>query len=131
VVTAGSDYYAFDGGSSVNFNGFVGYSLTDAKVGLEGYYNPKSFDDVDGEDTRSGLSAFGTWDVAENHRLIARYDMSSRDNLGANTADDWAVIGLAFRLDPGIEIVPNVMYDMSDTNDDPTITGRLTISAKF
>lgn len=130
-MTVASDYYAFDGGSSLNINAFLGYTLEKARIGVEGFYNPISFDGMTDEDIRNGISVYGSYDLSDSRRIIARYDYSDRDNRGAESAEDWATIGFAFRLESGVEFIPNLIYQKSDLDDDPTITGRLTAWVSF
>ncbi|HAY37539.1 MAG TPA: hypothetical protein DCY57_11335 [Bacteroidetes bacterium] len=130
-VSVGGDYYAFDGGSSVTANAFVGYTQDEYQVGVEGYFNPKTMDATDGEDTKMGASVFGFYTVKEGQRLVVRYDMMNRDQVGAKSQNAWAIIGYAVSPATGVEIIPNLIYDKNDFEDDPMIKGRLTVSAKF
>jgi len=130
-VSLGGDYYQFDGGSSITGNAFVGYTQDDFQFGVEGYFNPKTMDAADDEDTKIGISVFGFYTVKEGQRFIARYDMRDRDNIGVESKNGWAIVGYGVSPTKGVEIIPNLIYDKNDFDDDPTIKGRLTISAKF
>ena len=130
-ATVGANYYQFDGGSSASANAFVGYSLDHTRFGIEAVMNPTTFDDVDGTDNHFGFSLFANHDLTDTHRLVLRYDREDRDNLGAETASDWAILGLAFLVDSDIQIIPNVIYEKNDADDDASILARLTVWANF
>jgi len=130
-LTLGGDYYQFDGGSSFSVNSFVGYTAADYKLGVESYLSPKSYDDEAEDDTRIGVSLFGQYQVSDTKRLIARYDFFTRDDMGAESDQNWAVLGLAFSPEDGIEIIPNVIYSKNDYDEDATINARVTITASF
>ena len=130
-LSIGGDYYQFEGGSSIVTNAFLGFTQEAFQIGLEGYINPKNLDVPDDQDTRIGVSVFGFYNVKENHRFVARFDMMDRDNLGAETTNNWAIFGYAVSPTKGVEIIPNLIYDKNDFDDNPTVTGRLTVSAKF
>ena len=130
-ATLGADHYSFEGGSSTSFNGFVGYTLKATRLGVEGVFNPKSFDAFDETDKQFGLSLFATTDLSESRRLIVRYDLQDRDNLGVKSASNWALAGLAFLVDDGVQIIPNVIYEKHDSDDKASILARLTLWANF
>ncbi|MDA1027951.1 MAG: hypothetical protein O3B41_02720 [Bacteroidetes bacterium] len=130
-LTLGGDYYHFDGGSSLAGNVFLGYSFESLKLGVEGFVNPKEIDASSDRDTRLGASLFGRYRVSETQQFIARFDLSGRDNLGAETQNSWLILGYSFMPEKGIEIVPNLLFDKDDFNDDATLTGRVTVIASF
>ena len=130
-LSLGGDYYQFQGGSSVSGNLFVGYSMSKLKLGVEGFVNPKTIDSADDKDTRIGASFFGFYQVKETQRLIARFDLLDRDNVGDTTQNNWLILGYSFMPEKGIEIIPNLIFDKDDANDDATLTGRLTVVASF
>lgn len=131
-ATLGADFYTFEGGSSTRINGFVGYTLENStKLGVEGVYNPRSFDSVDDTDKHFGLSLFATTDLSDSHRLIVRYDLQDRDNLGAESASSWAMAGIAFIVEDGVQFIPNVIYEKNDGDDTASILARLTLWANF
>ena len=130
-ATAGGDYYEFDGGSSVGANLFLGYTLDQARFGVEGFVNPKTMDAANDEDTRVGVSVYGSYEINEKHKIIGRFDTLDRDNLGATSTNNWFIAGVSFRPDKGIEIIPNFIFNKNDSDNDPTVTGRLTVIASF
>ena len=130
-ATAGADYYEFAGGSSLGANLFVGYTMDAARFGAEGFVNPKTIDSADDEDTRICVSLYGSYDINEKHRIICRFDTLDRDNLGVSSTNNWFIAGVSFRPDKGIEIIPNLIYNKDDSDNDPTLTGRLTVIASF
>lgn len=130
-LTLGGDYYQFKGGSSIVGNVFLGYTIDNLKLGVEGFVNPKEIDASSDQDTRIGASLFGTYRVSESQNFIARFDLSGRDNMGAETQNSWLILGYSFMPEKGIEIVPNLLFDKDDFNDDGTLAGRLTVIASF
>ncbi len=130
-ITLGGDYYDFDGGTSLGGNAFAGYSGDGFKLGVEGYLNPRSFDDADEDDTRIGISVFGQKQIDDTKRLVARFDFFDRDNMGVTSNQNWAILGVGFSPENGIEIIPNVIYTKNDFEDDATIIARLTVKASF
>jgi len=130
-VSAGSDYYTFDGGSTLNWSAFAGYSMERARIGAEGFYSARSFDDDDDEDTRFGFSLYANTDISGDYRLVLRYDRSERDNLGADSYSDWFVVGFAYLADKNVQIIPNVVYEKHDADDNAELMARLTLWAKF
>lgn len=131
VVTAGSDYYVFDEGSSFNVNAFFGYSLEKTRFGVEGFVNPMSYDDSDEESQHFGISIFGNHDITDHHRLILRFDRNERDNRGIESQANWAAAGLAFLMEDNLQIIPNVIYEKADSDDKAAIMARITLWATF
>ena len=131
VASLGGDYYAFEGGTSVAGNAFVGYKFDHAKLGVEGFIAPKHFDTPDDDDTLLGVSVFGSYDLSETSRLIGRFDSLDRNEFGDSTAKNWFIAGYSWMPNKGIEIIPNLIYNKLDTDNDPTMTGRLTVLASF
>jgi hypothetical protein len=115
VASLGGDYYAFDGGTSVAGNAFVGYK----------------FDTPNDDDTLLGVSVFGSYDLSETSRIIGRFDTLDRNEFGDSTAKNWFIAGYSWMPNSGIEIIPNLIFNKLDTDNDPTVTGRLTVLASF
>lgn len=131
TVSAGSDYYQFGGGSTLNWSAFAGYSLEKTRLGLEGFLSTRSLDDSDDNDTRFGVSAYATTDVSDAYRLVLRYDRSERDNMGADSYSDWFVVGFAYLADKNVQIIPNIVYEKHDADNNAELMARLTLWAKF
>lgn len=131
IFTLGGDMYAFEGGNSVSINAFSGYSKPEYSLGIEGFYNPKSFDGTDDTDNLLGASLFGRYNVSDKNRVIARFDLLDRDNAGTTSTNNWFILGFSFLPEKGIEIIPNLIWDKNKSDDDPTFTGRLTVLASF
>ncbi len=131
VFTLGGEMYAFETGNSVSLNGFAGYSFERAALGVEGFYNPKSFDGTNDTDNLVGASLFGRVNVTDTNRLIARYDLLDRDNAGTTSQNNWLILGYSFMPEKGIEIIPNLIWDKNKSDDDATLMGRLTVVASF
>ena len=89
------------------------------------------FDDDDDEDTRFGFSLYANTDISGDYRLVLRYDRSERDNLGADSYSDWFVVGFAYLADKNVQIIPNVVYEKHDADDNAELMARLTLWAKF
>jgi len=130
-VTGGPDYYAFDGGSVLTWSAFAGYTMDKTRLGIEGFLSTRSFDDEDDNDTRIGVSAYANTDISENYRLIVRYDRFDRDNMGAESYSDWFVVGFAYLAEKNVEIIPNIVYEKQDADDNAELMARLTLWAKF
>jgi len=131
TFSAGSDYYQFEDGSALGFSAFAGYSMERTRLGVEGFHSTKSFDALDGEDQRYGVSVYANTDLNESYRLVLRYDRTERDNLGAESSANWFVAGFAYLADDKVQIIPNVVYDKDSGDDNPSILARLTLWAKF
>jgi len=129
--TLGGDMYSFEGGNSLGLNGFVGYTMSNLVLGLEGYYNPKTFEGSDNTDNKIGVSLFGRYNVDEKHRVIARCDLMEHDNAGVTTQNGWFILGFSSMPEKGIEIIPNIIWDKNDADSHATLTGRLTVIASF
>jgi len=130
-VSAGSDYYTFDGGSALNWSAFAGHSMDKIRFGVEGFVSNRSLDNADDKDTRFGVSAYANTDLSDAYRLVLRYDRSERDNMGADSHSDWFVVGLAYLADKNIQIIPNLIYEKQDADDNAELIARLTLWAKF
>ena len=130
-ATLGADYYQLEGGSSTSMNAFIGYTLEKARLGIEGVYNPKSFDATEDTDNQFGLSLFANADLTDKQRIVARYDLQDRDNLGTQTSSNWALLGVAFLVDKNVQIIPNVIYEKKDVDNDASVLARLTVWANF
>jgi len=131
IFTLGGDMYAFKGGNSVSVNAFAGYSFDKGAFGVEGFYNPKSFDGTNNTDDLVGASLFGRLNVNDKNRLIARYDLLDRDNAGATSQNNWLILGYSFMPEKGIEVIPNLIWDKNKSDDDAMLMGRLTVLASF
>lgn len=130
-LTAGSDYYGFEGGSTLGLNSFVGYTMEKVRLGAEGFISNRSFDEESGTDERMGLSLFANADVGEKKVAVLRFDRVNRDNLGVELHENWATAGLAFVLDDRLQVIPNVIYVTTDADDQASILARLTVWATF
>ena len=130
-VSGGSDYYTFDGGSTLNWSAFAGYTMEKTRVGVEGYLSTRTMDETDDDDMRFGVSGYATTDLSDDYRLILRYDRNDRDNMGAESYSDWFVVGFAYLADKNVQIIPNVIYEKHDADDNAELMARLTLWAKF
>ncbi len=126
-ITLGSDFASFEDGSVINFNAFGGYDSGMLRFGLEGYLNPRSFDDSHDDIIRSGASLFIVARVAERISGILRVDRLVEDYLGIKTVETMLLAGFGFHTGPGVQIIPNIVVIDDSEDDDPTITGRLTL----
>lgn len=125
--TLGSDYASFEDGSAVNFNTFGGYDSGSLRFGLEAYLNPRSFDDSDDRLVRSGASLFMVAQVSERISGILRIDRLQDDFLGTKETETMVLAGFAYHAGPGVQIIPNIVIIDDSEDDDPTITGRVTL----
>jgi len=39
--------------------------------------------------------------------------------------------GIGFKIEPGVEIIPNAIVSKESEQDDPTVTGRVTLYVKI
>ncbi len=125
--TLGSDYASFEDGSAVNFNAFGGYDSGSLRFGLEAYLNPRSFDDSDHDLIRSGASLFIVARVSERISGILRIDRLEEDFSGIRVTESMLLAGFSFHSGPGVQIIPNIVIIDDSEDDDPTITGRVTL----
>ncbi|MDA0378359.1 MAG: hypothetical protein O3C45_03585 [Bacteroidetes bacterium] len=130
-LTAGSDYYRFDGGSTLAWNAYAGFDLEHARFGVEGFLSRRSFEAADLADTYRGVSLFANADISDKHRGVLRFDRVNRDDRGVKGHENWAIGGIAFVLDDRLQVVPNMVYVKRDLDEEASIMARLTVWATF
>ncbi len=129
--TVGGDYAAMDDGSAFTLHGFAGYQGEGFRVGAEGFFHPRSFDNLEDNDTKIGGTLFVIAEVSEKNTAIFRIDRVEWDLLGVTTSEIWALAGYTFHLEKNIHLTPNIIYSKYRDQDDPFINGRMTLYYKF
>ncbi|MFT5144235.1 MAG: hypothetical protein ACI80V_000190 [Rhodothermales bacterium] len=131
-MTIGADYASLPGGSSMNTNAFIGYSLDKVRFGVEGYYNPVKPEDNTSDMDRLGVSVFGAATVSDAVELVARYDNTSVEDATGETTDGWfGLLGLAWQARDNVRFIPNVILDNKLGADEARVTGRVTLHVDF
>ena len=129
--TLGGDFASFEDGSAVNVNAFAGYSSHELRVGVEGYISPRSFDDRSDELVNTGISIFVVAQLLRPLSAIIRIDRLAQDFLGVRTTNTMILAGVTFKVERGVEIVPNILVFKESEQDDPSVTGRVTLYVKI
>lgn len=129
--TVGGDFASYEDGSAINVNAFAGYSSFEFRVGVEGYYNPRSFDDISDDLLKTGISIFVVAQPSRLSSAIIRIDRLAQDFLGVRTTKTMILAGIGFTIEPGVEIIPNAIVSKESEQDDPTVTGRVTLYIKI
>jgi len=133
TLTAGADYatYFDDRKNHVNINSFAGFKGEGFRVGAEGFYKITDIEGVENGIDLYGITLFGAVQLQEAWEAIVRVDQVERDNLGVTSSNTFFLTGVAFSPHEDIQIIPNVLVDKESANDDPLITGRLTVNVNF
>ncbi len=129
--TVGGDYASKVDGSSFTVHGFAGYSGDGFRLGAEGLFNPRSFDEIDENDTRIAGTFFVVVEISEKNTAVFRIDRVERDLLGVTASETWAVAGYTFLLEKNIQLTPNIIYAKDSDADTPFVNGRVTLYYKF
>lgn len=110
---------------------FAGMVTERSRIGVEGFFNHTEQDRA-GTSPQDGfgVSVFGVVNPTSRTSLIARYDFSDDDASQAETDEHLILAALAYRPVPALEILPNVLASIPDGSD-PTILGRITVTATF
>lgn len=139
AFTLGGDYAGGEEGDGFNVNAFGGYSGDQFRIGIEGFYNQISYDEVaakqgevlgEDSDDRLGVSLFGAARLAEEWEVVARFDQFERDNLGTETSQNYFLAGVAYQPHEQVRFIPNVVV-VKDSDEDAFVTGRLTVHVDF
>jgi hypothetical protein len=124
-----ADYNMLPGDQNeMTVKGFAGLQKEKLSAGLEAFVriHQKA---VGGEDeTITGISAFGSLELAEKLKGFGRVDMLSYDVAAAT--DLLLIAGLDHMPAKNVHLMPNIYIEMPD-GPDPTIQGRLTVYYKF
>lgn len=101
------------GKAQTSFNAFLGYVGAKASVGAE-YNYQKNSGLTSGKDL-TGISVYGTAEVAPKTNVFARFDnLSSKDDVNASAATlgkndgNLLIAGLEYTLTKGIRVSPNI-----------------------
>jgi hypothetical protein len=97
-----------------------------------------------------GFSVFGSFNIIPELAVVARYDNfnPSTDDKGkdpvavtagvanGNLSRDYVIIGLSWKVDKNVSIIPNILYETYETPKggkaiDASITARLTLYYVF
>jgi len=114
-----------------NANAFASYDAGKVRVGAEGYYRQTSFDGLERSDFAGGVSVWVIARVASKAELIARVDRVDREIDQKEIGETFVLVGLAFLPHKQVRFIPNVWISKFDSNDNPTVLGRVTIHADF
>lgn len=131
VVTVGGDYAAMDDGSIVTANAFAGYTMDRIRFGAEVFVSPVNQDTPLEDMDRYGISIFAAAQASPSVELLLRYDHFATSVAGVDESGDFALVGAAFAARKGLRIIPNLVVNRSLSADDPMLTGRITVEAKF
>ncbi|GMQ80944.1 MAG: hypothetical protein BMS9Abin05_0373 [Rhodothermia bacterium] len=129
--TLGGDFASFEDGSAINVNAFAAYSSLEFRVGVEGYFSPRSFDASSDELVKTGISVFVVAQPSKASSAIIRIDRLAQDFLGVRTTETMILAGVSFKVERGVEIIPNVLISKESEQNDPSVTGRMTLYVKI
>lgn len=131
TATLGADYAALENGHSTTVNVFSGTSTGRGGFGVEVFANIRTLDNVEDDITWFGGSAFILVPAGERSRLIGRVDLTSVGTSGSRAEEALVLVGFSFSPESGVEIIPNIMVTDEPGNAPATVTGRLTLFARF
>ncbi len=142
-VTVGADYASYDDerDNSLNLNAFAGYEGARFRVGAEGFFTQINLAEAAAKQTAVladadtddlfGVAVFAAVRLAEQWEAVARLDQVQRDLSGAETSETFFLAGVAFEPHAKVQFIPNVLVSKEDTDDDPLVTGRVTLHVSF
>lgn len=131
TATLGADYAALRNGQSTTVNVFSGTTTGRGGFGIEVFANIRTLDDVEDDITWFGGSAFVQVPVGERNRVIGRVDLTSVGTSGSRAEEAFVLVGFSFSPESGVEIIPNIMVMDEPGNVPASVTGRLTLFARF
>jgi hypothetical protein len=126
-LTLGGDYASLADGHILNVNAFAGYTSDAWRLGVEGFVSPRSYENVSDELSRTGATVFVVANPTERISAIFRGDRYREEFLGQKATETLLLAGLGLHVDSGVEIIPNVLVQKSSQDDDPLVTGRVTL----
>ncbi len=116
----------------------VNYANTDFSLGVQGFVNSIDHGEADGSTLqRNGISLNGWVALADNVRLIARYDNYTPDTKNknttiANSVQDFILGGFDFAVRKNVHIMPNVEYTSYGlSGSKPDVLARATFFFSF
>jgi hypothetical protein len=127
TLTLGADYASHADGHAFNVNFFAGYATERLRIGAEGFFSPRTYDDLNADLERAGITGFFVVAASESMNAVFRVDRSSEDSAGQETTNTLGLAGLGIRVDSGVEIIPNIMYEKDSRDEDASVSGRVTL----
>ena len=118
--------------NQITVKGFAGLKQDKLSAGLEAFMRiNKEKGAADGDDqTKTGVSAFGSLGLSDKLKGFGRVDMLTTDD-GTTTATDMLVIaGLDHMPAKNVHLMPNLYVSLPD-GPDPNIQARLTFYYKY
>ena len=129
VLTASATYAAGEGDQDFALAGFAGYRTDRLRLGAEGFWQRlDTADDFLDPLHRTGVSVFAVFKPRPPLSLIGRLDLVGHDE--NDEADLFAVLGLGYRFNEHIELIPNLILD-EPVGTGRTLLGRITLVAEF
>jgi hypothetical protein len=132
-LTASADYAGYEDERDYAFTlaGFIGWRTESVRVGLEGFRQTIPAAPQEVTDHLSGLSLFGAAQVVPALEVVLRYDRFARDLEAGRSHEDFALLGLSWQAHRQVQVIPNLLYSREDDEDNPLVTGRLTLNVNF
>ena len=138
TLTAGADYatnvpFVDEGleANRANANAFASYDAGKVRVGVEAYYRSTNYKNTTREDFNSGLSVWVVAKAGKTTELIGRVDRVGREIGGRVIAETLVLTGVAFLPQKNVHFIPNILFTKFDSDDNPTVLGRITLHADF
>ncbi len=123
---------------------FAGYKTEMFNIGVEGFMSMLAHDipnsDTTGLASRNtlGFTVFGTVNLRQDLVAIARYDYydPNIDNRYKGDLRNYVIVGLAYKPDKNVQIIPNVQYETYQSvpngrSIDASVTARVTFYYVF
>ncbi|TDI74983.1 MAG: hypothetical protein E2O84_04995 [Bacteroidetes bacterium] len=131
AASLGSHYQLTDGGYEWNFNGFAGFRTRKFRIGVEGFYHPVKIKGISDTQDWLGLSGFVVVDVFKNNSVLARVAFVERPDEAILKNTLFFVAGFAIKPHHNVQFIPNIVFIELEGEENPSVTGRMTLWIKF
>lgn len=130
--TAGADNagYGDDRAGSTRLSAFGGFAGERLRIGLEGFWSVLTMDDSN-EFVHTGMSLFGSVQVAPRWEVVARVDRAMEKLSDADLFETFILGGVAFEPNEFVRLIPNIWVLHGSDVDESEVTGRFTVFATF
>lgn len=130
AFTVEADYAPGEVDTRTNLHAFGGFQNDTFHGGVEVFQLMISPEDESSDETLSGISLFGSLEVAQNTDAILRADLVSADNGTVSRSTNYYIAGLSREVEKGVKFIPNIVIT-SIEGLDSAVAGRVTLEVKF
>lgn len=135
TFTLGGDFadYNDERDHVLNVNAFAGFENASFRAGIEGYLSQISLmdDAADASDEQFGISFFAAVPLNSTWEAVGRFDQVERDFAGVSTSESFFLAGVAYAPHEQVRFIPNLLVLSDSIEEDPLITGRVTLHIDF